>query len=284
MAGQQGREVVIVEAVRTPIGRGHREKGYYKDVHPDDLLGKTYTEVLQRSGVDPAEVEDVIAGLRPADRRAGLQRRPQRLAPGGAADRGGRDDRRPPVRLGPAGRELRRGAHRVRRPRRRDRLRRRAHGPPALRGRDGDPAEVRRGLHPEAHGEAQHRGPGPGRRDDRRPVGDPALRARRARRALAPEGGARHRAGLVRARDRAVPGQRRHVRRRPGHPPGHVAGGAGQPQARVQARREDHGGQQLADLRRRRRGAAHVAARRPTSSGSGRGRGSSTRRPSAATR
>ena len=62
MAGQQGREVVIVEAVRTPIGRGHREKGYYKDVHPDDLLGKTYTEVLERSGVDPAEVEDVIAG------------------------------------------------------------------------------------------------------------------------------------------------------------------------------------------------------------------------------
>ena len=28
-----GREVVIVEAVRTPIGRGHEEKGYYKDVH-----------------------------------------------------------------------------------------------------------------------------------------------------------------------------------------------------------------------------------------------------------
>ena len=30
----QGREVVIVEAVRTPVGRGHEEKGYYKDVHP----------------------------------------------------------------------------------------------------------------------------------------------------------------------------------------------------------------------------------------------------------
>jgi acetyl-CoA acetyltransferase family protein len=53
---------VIVEAVRTPIGRGHQEKGYFKDVHPNDLLGKTYTEVLDRAGVDPAEVEDVIAG------------------------------------------------------------------------------------------------------------------------------------------------------------------------------------------------------------------------------
>jgi acetyl-CoA acyltransferase len=62
MSGQQGREVVIVDAVRTPVGRGHLEKGYYKDTHPADLLGKTYTEVLDRAGVDPAEVEDVIAG------------------------------------------------------------------------------------------------------------------------------------------------------------------------------------------------------------------------------
>src|SRR5688572_20093954 len=58
---QQGREVVIVEAVRTPVGRGHPEKGIYKDTHPNDLLGKCYTEVLARSGVDANEVEDVIA-------------------------------------------------------------------------------------------------------------------------------------------------------------------------------------------------------------------------------
>jgi acetyl-CoA acyltransferase len=59
---QQGREVVIVEAVRTPIGRGHPEKGYYKDTHPNDLLGRCYTEVLERAGVAASEVEDVIAG------------------------------------------------------------------------------------------------------------------------------------------------------------------------------------------------------------------------------
>src|SRR5256885_6922890 len=57
-----GREVVIVEAVRTPIGRGHEEKGYYKDVHPSNLLAKTYDELFERSGVDPAETGDVIAG------------------------------------------------------------------------------------------------------------------------------------------------------------------------------------------------------------------------------
>src|SRR5215467_2595884 len=57
-----GREVVIVEAVRTPIGRGHEEKGYYKDVHPSNLLAKAYGELFERSGVDPAETGDVIAG------------------------------------------------------------------------------------------------------------------------------------------------------------------------------------------------------------------------------
>ena len=62
MASQQGREVVIVEAARTAIGRGHPEKGYYKDVHPADLLGHTYRAVIERSGIDPAEVEYVIAG------------------------------------------------------------------------------------------------------------------------------------------------------------------------------------------------------------------------------
>src|ERR671929_1616995 len=58
----QGREVVIVEAARTPIGRGHREKGIYKDVHPDELLGATYKAVIERAGIDAAQVEDVVAG------------------------------------------------------------------------------------------------------------------------------------------------------------------------------------------------------------------------------
>ena len=57
-----GREVVIVEAVRTPIGRGHPEKGYYRDVHPSTLLARTFEEVINRAGIDPAEVEDVIGG------------------------------------------------------------------------------------------------------------------------------------------------------------------------------------------------------------------------------
>jgi acetyl-CoA acetyltransferase family protein len=56
------REVVIVEAVRTPVGRGHPEKGYYKDTHPNELLGRCYTEVIERAGIDAEVVEDVVTG------------------------------------------------------------------------------------------------------------------------------------------------------------------------------------------------------------------------------
>jgi acetyl-CoA acetyltransferase family protein len=62
MQNGNGREVVIVEAARTPIGRGHPEKGYYKDTHPNELLGKSYTAVIERAGIPAEEVEDVITG------------------------------------------------------------------------------------------------------------------------------------------------------------------------------------------------------------------------------
>jgi acetyl-CoA acetyltransferase family protein len=62
MQNGSGREVVIVEAVRTPIGRGHPEKGYYKDTHPNELLGTCFTEVISRAGIPADTVEDVITG------------------------------------------------------------------------------------------------------------------------------------------------------------------------------------------------------------------------------
>lgn len=57
-----GRDVVVVGAVRTAIGRGHPEKGRFRDVHPATLLGRCFSAVLERTGVSPAEVDDVIAG------------------------------------------------------------------------------------------------------------------------------------------------------------------------------------------------------------------------------
>jgi acetyl-CoA C-acetyltransferase len=52
-------EVVIVEAVRTPIGR---RNGGLSSVHPADLLATVLREVVDRSGVDPAEVGQVVTG------------------------------------------------------------------------------------------------------------------------------------------------------------------------------------------------------------------------------
>jgi len=62
MPADRGREVVIIEAVRTPIGRGHPEKGYFKDTHANELLGRCYTEVIERAGIPAQAVEDVVAG------------------------------------------------------------------------------------------------------------------------------------------------------------------------------------------------------------------------------
>jgi acetyl-CoA acyltransferase len=56
------REVVVVDAVRTGVGRGHPTKGQYKDVHPNELLGSCYRELLARTRLDPARVDDVITG------------------------------------------------------------------------------------------------------------------------------------------------------------------------------------------------------------------------------
>jgi acetyl-CoA acyltransferase len=58
----QGREVVVVEAARTPIGRGHRAKGWYRDIHPNELLGASYRAVIERAGIDAELVEEVVAG------------------------------------------------------------------------------------------------------------------------------------------------------------------------------------------------------------------------------
>jgi acetyl-CoA acyltransferase len=59
---ENGREVLISEAVRTPIGKAHRERGWYRDIHPNAMLGAVYAELIARSGLDPAAVDDLIIG------------------------------------------------------------------------------------------------------------------------------------------------------------------------------------------------------------------------------
>ncbi|TFV58863.1 acetyl-CoA C-acyltransferase [Mycobacterium sp. PS03-16] len=61
MTGFAGRDAVIVGAVRTPIGKGKVTGGLH-DVLPADLLAHSLTELVARTGVDPALIDDVIAG------------------------------------------------------------------------------------------------------------------------------------------------------------------------------------------------------------------------------
>jgi acetyl-CoA acetyltransferase family protein len=56
------REVLIAEAVRTPIGRSHPERGWYRDVHPNAILLACYRELLARAGLAPEVIEDLVIG------------------------------------------------------------------------------------------------------------------------------------------------------------------------------------------------------------------------------
>jgi acetyl-CoA acetyltransferase family protein len=56
------REAVIVDAVRTPIARAHPEKGWFKDIRSDELGVIVIRELLNRTKIDPAQIEDVILG------------------------------------------------------------------------------------------------------------------------------------------------------------------------------------------------------------------------------
>jgi acetyl-CoA acyltransferase len=56
------RHAVIIEAVRTPIGRAHPEKGCYRDVRADDLSGDLMKALLERANVPAADIEDIHWG------------------------------------------------------------------------------------------------------------------------------------------------------------------------------------------------------------------------------
>ncbi len=55
-------DVVIIEAVRTPLGRGNQKNGDLRDVHPLRLAAHVLREVIGRAALDPALVDDVVMG------------------------------------------------------------------------------------------------------------------------------------------------------------------------------------------------------------------------------
>ena len=258
------RDVFIVEAVRTPLGK---RGGGLATVHPADLLGSVQKAAVERAKLDPAAVDQVVERLRLAGRRAVVQHRPHGVALGRACPiEVAVDHGRFAVRLEPAGDHLR---DRPRRggARRSDRLvRRREHEPhPArreLRGQEARPAgaeELLRALRVQQ--------PVPGRRDDRAGVRHHARGRRPFRPAQPAERGARLEGRPLRprsARDRRAGRGRRgqadrraradHARRRR---PRLFAREARHAEGR-DGRRHPHRGHRVAGDRRRERRAARL--------------------------
>jgi len=56
------RDAVIVEAVRTPVGIGKPGKGDLCGIHPVDLSAVVLRGLVERSGIDPAQIDDVMWG------------------------------------------------------------------------------------------------------------------------------------------------------------------------------------------------------------------------------
>ena len=56
------KTAVIVDCVRTPIGRAHPERGFFRDVRGDDLGVACVEALVRRTGIDPHQIEDVILG------------------------------------------------------------------------------------------------------------------------------------------------------------------------------------------------------------------------------
>src|SRR5947209_10254765 len=62
MTSTNGKSAVVIDCVRTSIGRAHKEKGWFRDVRSDDLAVTCIKAILERTGIDPALVEDVVLG------------------------------------------------------------------------------------------------------------------------------------------------------------------------------------------------------------------------------
>lgn len=63
---------VLIDAVRTPVGRAHPERGVYRDVRADDLAVTVVKALVERTGIDPSAIEDVLLGCTQQQGEQGL--------------------------------------------------------------------------------------------------------------------------------------------------------------------------------------------------------------------
>jgi acetyl-CoA C-acetyltransferase len=55
-------EAWIIDCVRTPRGRGKKETGALREIHPQELFARTLNALIERNGFDAKDVEDVVVG------------------------------------------------------------------------------------------------------------------------------------------------------------------------------------------------------------------------------
>src|SRR5687767_6247364 len=55
-------DVYILDALRTPRGRGKAGKGGLSGIHPQELLAQTLNRMAERNGLDKSNVDDVVIG------------------------------------------------------------------------------------------------------------------------------------------------------------------------------------------------------------------------------
>ena len=168
---------VIVDAIRTPLGR---RNGRLKDWHPVDLAAETLKALIERTGIDPALVDDVVMGcvMQVGEQGVNIARNAVLAAgwpetvPGTTVDR--------QCGSSPAGGPLRRAGRDRRRLRRRGRGRRRGDDPGAD-GRVDGRRQVRLPLRAQGRralrAARRPRAAGHLGRDDRRQVGHLAARS-----------------------------------------------------------------------------------------------------------
>jgi len=66
------QHAVVIDCVRTPVGRSHRERGVFRDVRSDDLAVACVQALIERTGIDPQHIEDVVIGNTQQTKEQGL--------------------------------------------------------------------------------------------------------------------------------------------------------------------------------------------------------------------
>ncbi|HUY31138.1 MAG TPA: acetyl-CoA C-acyltransferase FadA [Pirellulales bacterium] len=56
------KRAVVIDCLRTAIGRAHKDKGVFREVRSDDLAVAVIEALVRRTGIDPIEIEDVVLG------------------------------------------------------------------------------------------------------------------------------------------------------------------------------------------------------------------------------